>query len=317
MLRREFLTLSAGTLSSTLISSACVLKAASDTLDVIDCHTHFYDPTRPEGVPWPAKGTAIYRTVLPSHLRAVPQHRKVTGTVIVEASPRLEDNQWLLDIAKDDPFVVGIVGHVKPDDSDFPKNIKRFAASPLFRGIRVSSALVRTSLESGSLKPFELLSELGLMLDINGGPENPALVAQLAAKIPSLQCVVNHMGNVAITKDAPPKDWTDGMAAAGKRPNVACKISAFMGGASRNGAKAPEDVGFYQPYFDVIWNAFGEDRVIYGSDWPNSEKAGDYAVQQRLSFEYISAKGGDALRKFASLNAKRAYRWIDRPGRLK
>jgi predicted TIM-barrel fold metal-dependent hydrolase len=317
MLRRDLLTLGAGAISSAFISPNHLVGAATEPLDVIDCHTHFYDPTRPDGVPWPGKGSSIYRTVLPSHLRAVAQYRKVTGTVIVEASPRLEDNQWLLDIAKDDPFVVGIVGHVKPEDSEFQKNIKRFAANPLFRGIRVSSAVVRASLESNALKPFELLSELGLMLDINGGPENPPLVAQLATKIPSLQCVVNHMGNVAITKNTPPTDWSDGIRAAGQRPNVACKLSAFMGGASRNGAKAPEDVAFYQPYFDVVWNAFGEDRVIYGSDWPNSEPSGHYSVQQRLSFEYVSAKGANVLQKFASLNAKRAYRWIERPGRIK
>jgi predicted TIM-barrel fold metal-dependent hydrolase len=316
MLRRDFLNLSAGAVVGACVSSPTSNGATDETLDVIDCHTHFYDPTRPEGVPWPGKGTSIYRTVLPSHLRAITHHRKVTGTVIVEASPRLEDNQWLLDIAKDDPFVVGIVGHVKPEDPDFPRNIKRFAANPLFRGIRVSSALVRSSLESGALKSFELLAELGLMLDINGGPENPALVAQLAAKLPTLRCVVNHMGNVAITKETPPAEWSSGMRAAGNQPNVACKISAFMGGASRNGVKAPDDVAFYQPYFDVVWNAFGEDRVIYGSDWPNSEKAGDYAIQQRISFEYVKSKGGDALKKFTSLNAKRAYRWIERPGRL-
>lgn len=52
-------------------------------LDIIDCHTHFYDPTRPEGIPWPGKGTALYRTVLPKHLRALKQLRQVTGTVIV------------------------------------------------------------------------------------------------------------------------------------------------------------------------------------------------------------------------------------------
>lgn len=311
MFRRDFLHLSAGA----LLGPSLATLAQGDALDIIDCHTHFYDPTRPEGVPWPGKGTAIYRTVLPSHLRAITHHRKVTGTVIVEASPRLEDNQWLLDIAKDDPFVVGIVGHVKPEEPEFEKNIRRFAANPLFRGIRISSALVRTSIESNTLRPFQLLSELGLMLDINGGPENPGLVAQLAAKVRTLQCVVNHMGNVAITKDAPPADWAEGMRAAGQQSNVACKVSAFMGGASRNGAKAPEQVAFYQPYFDVVWNAFGEDRVIYGSDWPNSERAGDYAVQQRLSFEYVSAKGAKALTKFAALNAKQAYRWLDRPGR--
>ena len=53
------------------------------SLDIIDCHTHFYDPTRPEGIPWPRQGTPLYRTVLPKHLRELKQFRRVTGTVIV------------------------------------------------------------------------------------------------------------------------------------------------------------------------------------------------------------------------------------------
>ncbi len=118
--------------------------------DVIDCHTHFYDPTRPEGIPWPSKGSPIYRTVLPQHLRALKHYRRVTGTVIVEASPRLEDNAWLLNLAKDDPFVVGVVGNLEPGSADFSRHLRRFAADPLFRGIRVSSELVKNAAESES-----------------------------------------------------------------------------------------------------------------------------------------------------------------------
>jgi predicted TIM-barrel fold metal-dependent hydrolase len=175
--------------------------------------------------------------------------------------------------------------------------------------------MVNQRLESGDLQPFRLLAELGLMLDINGGPETPASVAKLAAGLPKLQCVINHMGNVPITPQTPPQDWASGMAAAARQPNVACKLSAFMVAASKAQKKAPEDLPFYTPYFDVIWNAFGEDRVIYGSDWPNSEPYGSYAAQQRLSFEYVASKGPGALQKFTSLNAKKVYGWIERPGR--
>ena len=71
---------------------------------IIDTHTHFYDPTRPEGVPWPpADNELLYRTVLPEHHRALAVPEGVTGTVVVEASAWLADNQWILDLAADDP----------------------------------------------------------------------------------------------------------------------------------------------------------------------------------------------------------------------
>jgi len=285
------------------------------SLDIIDCHTHFYDPMRPEGIPWPAKGSPLYRTVLPKHLRALKQFRPVTGTVIVEASPRVEDNAWLLDIAKDDPFVVGIIGHLTPGTAEFAGHLKRFAANPLFRGIRVSSRLVDGLIAKKSLGDLKLMADHDLALDVNGGPDTPAIVAKLAAQLPALRIVQNHIGNVHITSNAPPVKWQEGIQAAAKHPNVFCKISALVEGAARNGKKAPDDLAFYKPYLDVVWNAFGDDRVIYGSNWPASDPSASYFKLQRIALEYAFKKGDKATAKFCSLNAKRAYKWVERSGR--
>ena len=285
-------------------------------LDIIDCHTHFYDPTRPEGIPWPGKDSPLYRTVFPHHLREQKQFRPVTGTVIVEASDRVADNTWLLNLAKDDPFVVGIVGRLHPGAPEFAKHVKHFAANPLFRGIRVSVQVLKHLLQKDNLADLKLLSDHDLALDVNGGPETPAVVAKLAPLLPSLRIVQNHIGNVHITKDEPPREWREGIQAAAKRPNVYCKISALVEGAARDGQPAPNDLSFYSPYIDVVWQAFGEDRVIYGSNWPVSDSAASYETLQRIVMEYVLPKGDDIARNFCSLNAKRAYKWVERPGRL-
>lgn len=324
MNRRDFLAgasaLTAGALLPNFGSSnrctAADLPAAFKNLDVIDCHTHFYDPSRKEGVPWPGKGTPLYRTVLPRDLRALKQYVPVTGTVIVEASPRLEDNDWLLSIAKDDPFVVGIVGHVDPGTAEYAANIKRLAANPLFRGIRVGSNIVTKALEKNDLADFKLLAEHDLVLDVNGGPDTPGIVAKLAAKLPELRVIQNHIGNVKITKDAPPADWAAGIRAAAEQKNVFCKISALVEGANRDKTIPPShDVEFYRPYIDVVWNAFGDDRVIYGSNWPVSDGATDYYTLQKIALDYALGRGAEPLKKFCSLNAKQGYKWIERPGR--
>ncbi len=284
-------------------------------MDVIDCHTHFYDPRRPQGVPWPSKGSSLYRTVLPKHLRALPHALPVTGTVIVEASSWLEDNQWLLDLAADDPFVVGIVGHLKPGTPAFSGHLKRFAKNRLYRGIRVGQAVVSSALKSGDLSDLNLLSEHDLQLDVNGGPSMPAIVAQLAGRLPELRIVVNHIGNVRITRQAPPAEWARGIRAAAGHKRVYCKVSALVEGAARGGEKAPTDVAFYRPYLDILWNAFGDDRLIYGSDWPVSERAADYKTQQKIVLDYVSQRGRDATRQFFATNAQAAYKWVERPGR--
>jgi len=284
-------------------------------LDIIDCHTHFYDPSRPERVPWPPKDSPLYRTVLPKHLRAQKQFRPVTGTLIIEASPRLEDNAWLLDLAKDDPFVVGIVGNLEPGSPKFAEHVERFAANPLFRGIRILVTSLKELLVNNSMADLKRLADHDLSLDVNGGPETPGVVAQLAPRVPSLRIVQNHVGNVKITSAPPPRDWTEGIRAAASYPNVYCKISALVQGAARDGQKPPTDLDFYRPYIDVVWNAFGDERVIYGSDWPVSDAAADYATLQRIAMEYAFEKGEQTTRQFCSLNAKKAYKWVDRPGR--
>lgn len=284
-------------------------------LDSIDCHTHFYDPTRPEGVPWPGKGTPLYRPVLPKHLRALKTFRPVTGTVIVEASPRVEDNAWLLELAKDDPFVVGIVGNLEPGSPTFAKDLERFAANPLFRGIRISEKTLEKLLQEGALRDLQLLADRDMALDVNGGA---AVVARLAARMPALRIVLNHTGHAPVTAAGPTAAWSEAIRAAAEHPNLFCKISHLVRSAAHE-AKAPgtSDLDFYRPYLDVVWNAFGQDRVIYASNWPVSESISDYETLQRIPLLYAFEKGDDATRKFCSLNAKQAYRWVERPGRLK
>lgn len=286
--------------------------AEDQTLEIIDCHTHFYDPTRPEGVPWPNKESELYRKVMPADLRRLKQFRPVTGTVIVEASSWIKDNDWLLDISAKDPFIKGIVGNVDLKSADFAQEIKRLAKNELFRGIRTSVQTVLELIERRDWKNLELMQELDLELDVNGGPETPQAIGRLANNLKGLRIVLNHIGNVEITKEKPPEAWRNGIREAASCSNVYCKISALVEGAGRGGKKPPTDLEFYRPYIDVVWNAFGDDRVIYGSNWPVSDLAANYETLQRIVMEYAAERGEEAVRKFCSLNAKHAYKWIAR-----
>lgn len=313
MLRRTFLAaLATGAAGIHRAMAAPADPEPMADLEIIDCHTHFYDPSRPAGVPWPGKNSPLYRTVLPKHLRAEPMFRPLAGTVVVEASPWVEDNAWLLALAKDDPFIVGIVGNLQPGTPDFAKQLERFAADPLYRGIRIPVQTVKQLLERNELADLKRMIDRNLSLDVNGGPDTPAAVAELAARLPELRIIQNHIGNVKITADAPPREWREGIAAAGKQANVSCKISAFMSAAARDGRVPPKELDFYRPYLDVVWNAFGDERVIYGSDWPVSAQAADYATQQRISLEYAFEKGAAATRGFCAENAAKAYKWVKR-----
>ena len=162
---------------------------------IIDTHTHFYDPMRPQGVPWPGKNEPIlYQRTLPDrYLKAVkPLH--ITGTVVVEASPWLEDNQWVLDVARDNPIIVGVVGHLNPGTPEFKNHVARFSKYPLFRGFRTGAELILNRLD----RP-EMIDDLKRMvdadweLDIGGSSRLFPDLVRLADVVPKLRQVINHV----------------------------------------------------------------------------------------------------------------------------
>jgi L-fuconolactonase len=280
--------------------------------EIIDCHTHFYDPTRPEGVPWPGKNeTRLYRRVLPRDYLALARPLGITGTVVVEASAWLEDNQWVLDLAQGEPFIKGLVGHLNPGDAAFGAQVKRFARQPLFRGIRVSGREVAQLTEAGKLRNLEVLAGADLALDVNGGIDSLPSVAALARAVPKLRLIIDHVANVRIDGGSPPAEWRAGMEQAAALPNVACKVSGLVEGSGRRGA-APRELNFYRPVLDHVWNCFGEDRLIFGSNWPVCELFADLATVMGIVQAFFAEKGARASRKYFEANARTFYKWVKR-----
>lgn len=280
-------------------------RAAAPVRPVWDCHTHFYDPTRPEGVPWPEKGTKLYRKVLPVDYKALATPLGITGTVVVEASPWLEDNAWLLKLAKDDPFLVGVIGRLDLADSGFSKNLTRFAADPKFRGIRLNHDDVKAAaLNPVQRDKLKQLADAKLTLDVNVGPAGLPFAATLAAFLPKLRVVVNHLGGPAADGKAPADDWLKGLKACATRDNTWLKFSGIVE-ASRKPDAAPPDAAFYKPVLDAAFDTFGAKRLVFGSNWPVSELFAPLTAVHKLAADYLGAKADGA--KAWGANAAAAY----------
>jgi L-fuconolactonase len=311
--RRRFLEASTA-FSAGLLAATSANSAEPDLVPALDAHTHFYDPTRPQGAPWPGKqDKVLYRPVLPAEFKELTHKLRVQSTIVVEASPWLEDNQWLLDLAAKNPVIVGVVGHLDPKSDEFAKHCERFAANQLFRGIRVIHADLRRGLDQPTyLANLRLLSKLDLQLDVNGGPDMPADVARLAQLLPELRIVINHAANLTIDGKTPPAEWHKGLQASAAGKQVFCKVSALVEGTRRREGDAPADVEFYRPVLDALWELFGEDRLIYGSNWPVSVRAAPYATVHGIVHSYFQERGKPAAEKFFLHNARRAYKSVDR-----
>ncbi len=305
--RRDFL----GTVTLAAAMSAGVLAAADPVDTIIDTHTHFFDPTRKDGPPWPGKDDKLlYRPVLPEEFQALTKPHHVTGTVVVEASPRVEDNQWILDLADRNPFLVGLVGNLPVGTPEFAGHLKRFTKNSRFRGLRVNHGALKAGLETKAyLADLRLIVEHDLELDINGGPDMLPEIARVAKILPELRIVINHVANVRIDGQAPPADWVAGMQTCAKFEKVFCKVSALVEGGRRENQISPSDVQFYVPVLDVVWQAFGEDRLVYGSNWPVSVRYAPYPQVQQIASDYFRGKGRTAYEKFFWKNSIAAYKW--------
>jgi predicted TIM-barrel fold metal-dependent hydrolase len=292
------------------------LNAQADIIPIIDTHIHLFDPRRPQGVPWPDKNDKImYQPALPDRFRRVTKGLGVVGAIEIECSPWLEDNQWVLDIAAQDTLIVGTVGDLEPGKPDFRKHLERFHRNPLFRGIRYGNLWGRNLTED--MSRGEYISDLKALADANLGLDSanpdPALVSalvRLTDKVPDLRLVLDHMPQ--LNPPAEPearKQLQADLRELAARPQVYFKLSAVLRPVD---GQVHFDLNFYRSRLDELWGIFGEDRVLYGSDWPNSDPKGSYQQGLNVIREYVAGKSAAAAEKFYWKNSIQAYHWIKR-----
>jgi predicted TIM-barrel fold metal-dependent hydrolase len=299
-------------LKTTAAAAAGSVAAAPMAIPIIDTHIHLFDPRRKEGVPWPPKDDEVlYKPALPERYRKIAVPLGVVGAIKVEASPWLEDNQWVLDTIEKDKLFVGMVGNIEPGKPDFKKSLERFHKNKLFLGIRCGNLWDRDLAggldRSEYVGDLKLLAEAGLSMDTAN--QNEALIhATLRATdlVPNLRVVVDHLPQFAGSKDA---GYLRDLSELGKRPQVYAKVSEVL---RRVDGNVPLELSFYKERLDQMWEIFGEDKLVYGSDWPNSDKWAEYPKVLGVAREYLAGKGQAASEKVFWKNSVSAYRWVKR-----
>ncbi len=273
---------------------------------VIDAHIHLYDTTRPQGVPYPdPTSRLIYRPMLPEDIKHVARPAGVKGAVCIECSPLVEDNQWVLDLVTDEPFICAVVGNLNPEAEEFPALLERFAHNPLFRGIRIRSGRP-INFDHPRLRPnLEALAAAGCTLDVLLEGEDIVRMAQLASELPGLRVMVDHFAHAPVTGEKPSPAWIRQMEHFADLPNVFCKVSRYTEQAVTQ--PGPTETAYYAPTFEVLWRIFGADRLVYGSNWPPCIQSGDYRTNVTLARDFFTVKGPGPLAKIMGRNAAAFY----------
>jgi len=283
---------------------------------IIDSHVHFFDPTRPGGVPWPTADTpALYKPALPPRLENLSRPFGIAGCIAIECSPLLTDNDWLLKVAESHPFVLGIIGDLDPGDPACPGQLDRLHRNPLFLGIRYGNLWNRDLLADLEKPHFidvlKTLSEAGLVFEsANPDPRLIRALLRIADALPRLRIVIDHLPNARVIADPNTVAiYRHNLAALTQHPQVYVKLSEIP--TIKDGVLI-RDKQYYREKLDPLWNLFGPDRGIFGSDWPNSDQIAPYDQTFAIVSEYISTKSPAGSEAYFWKNSKAAYRWTSR-----
>ena len=275
---------------------------------IIDCHVHLWTLSRPAGISWIKKDDPVlYRDILPADHEAVAKANGVDGVVLVQAGQSLPDNQWNLDISAHHPKLYrGVVGNLSEviGTDGFKLLFTQLCKDSRYLGYRLSGRY-QDDLSEAFYRDLELTAEAGKSVDFLIGKYTLKDVDAIARRVPKLRIILDHFGNLRL--DGKPLDpaWVEDFRAVAKHPNVTCKVSALYGRVEKQ--PAPKDIEFYRPILDLAFECFGEDRLIFGSDWPVTETTGDYASVLALTRAYFDAKGPEVCDKLFQRNAVKFY----------
>jgi L-fuconolactonase len=285
-----------------------------DALPIIDAHIHLFDGTRPQGATY--MGSAAYRdkskTSLPGLYAPLARPSGIVGAIVVESSAWVEDNLWYLEVSQTDPIIVGVSGRLDPYKPEFGEYLERYHKNPLYRGIRASRFYTNTNgkvtLDSVAVDNLKLLAQADLVND-TANPSMPLMTANvmLADAIPNLRIIMDHLPSFDPTPDnrVAYEAVVKEMAA---RPNIFVKLSEVY----HPRTDTRQVVDDYMPLHDrleYLYGVFGEDRVIFGTDYPNSYGVATISEEVGLMKKFFSTKTRAQAEKYFWRNAARIYKY--------
>ncbi|HEX5220429.1 MAG TPA: amidohydrolase family protein [Verrucomicrobiae bacterium] len=270
----------------------------------IDSHQHFWR-FNPTDYGWMKPDWLIRRDFLPQHLESELRKCHLHGCVAVQARQSLEESRWLLELADASPIIRGVVGWVDLRSPDVSMQLERFAKHPRFVGVR---HVVQDEPDDGFMlgKNFQrgiaALAEFDLTYDLLVFPRQLAAAITLAQKFPKQPFVLDHLAKPLI-KDRVISLWREQIQELAKLPNVFCKISGMVTEADWQAWRADD----FKSYLDVVFAAFGLDRLMFGSDWPVCLLAGSYERVFAVVDDYVSQLQVEDRTKFFGSNAASFY----------
>jgi L-fuconolactonase len=272
----------------------------------IDAHQHFW-VYNPSEYGWIDESmTVLRRDFLPGDLKPELDGAGFQGCIAVQARQSLEETNWLLKLASEWPFILGVVGWVDLRSPHLRSDLQVLAKNPKLVGVRhivQSEPDERFLLQPEFLRGVSQLEEFDLAYDILIYEKHLSEAAEFVRRFPRQRFVLDHAAKPRI-KDGILHPWAGGIRELAVLPNVFCKLSGLVTEADWQEWKVEQ----ITPYLDVAFECFGADRLMIGSDWPVCTVAASYSRSMAAVNQVLGRCGTEAREKVLGANAQRFYK---------
>lgn len=250
----------------------------------LDAHQHFWE-YNPQEYPWMKAGSEALKTnYLPKDLKPLLDSIGFDGCISVQARQMTKETDWLLGLAREHDFIKGVVGWVDLCSEEVGNQLESYKNQKMFLGVRHvledepdDDFMLQESFKRG----LSLLADYGLTYDLLIKPRHIQNAIKIVEEFPQQPFVVDHIAK-PLVKDGILSPWREDIRELANHKDLYCKVSGITTLAAWGAWTAEQ----FTPYLDVIFDAFGPDRLMIGSDWPPSTLSGEYAKVMGIVIEY-------------------------------
>jgi L-fuconolactonase len=254
----------------------------------IDAHQHYWDPARGDYDWLTPELTPLYRVFGPADLAPLRAQAGVARSVVVQAAPTVDETRYLLDLARNEPSIAGVVGWVPLLDPHAPALIAELAREAKFKGVRPMLQDLPDDdwIANPALAPaIEALIAHDLAFDALIFARHVDALEIFAKRFTALRIVVDHGAKPPIRAgSAGWQPWAEGIARLAHQPHLHCKLSGLVTEAAAGWTETT-----LRPYVDHLLATFGPQRLMWGSDWPVLNLNGDYRLWHSIAVTLLGA----------------------------
>ncbi len=273
---------------------------------IIDAHQHFwqFNPVRDS---WITEGpmSVIRRDFMPSDLQPILIENGVDGCIAVQADQSENETLFLLDLAENNDFIKGVVGWVDLRNPRLEERLDYYYSHKKLKGFRhiLQGEKPEYMLQKSFIEGVKLFGKQGYTYDILVFPKHLSAVKKFLQVLDNQPFVMDHLAKPYIKKGLI-KQWEKDIRSIARYENVHCKISGMVTETDWQNWKESD----FTPYLDVVFEAFGTDRIMYGSDWPVCLLAADYGRQFSIVKNYVKTLSNTEGGKILGGNAAGFYK---------